>query len=111
MTADERQDKKSKKALLRPAWLEKVRHYSMVVAISFAVSVIVAGAEAVTKFHEALQVFGLARSEALDLAESTTKSNFSDRLVRVVYTRLYWAEVYATRIQNKGSKDDVDVAW
>jgi hypothetical protein len=111
MTANEHQNKKSKKSPVRPPWLEKVRQYSVVVAISLAVSVIVAGSEAVTKFHDALQVFGFVRSEALDLANSTAKSNFSDRLVRVAYTRLYWAEVYATRIQNKISKEDVDVAW
>lgn len=93
------------------SWLEKLRHYSIVVAISFAVSVVVAGADAAKKIHETLQLFGFARLEALELAESTAKSNFSDRLVRAALMRMYWAEVYATRIKNGGRKDDIDMAW
>jgi hypothetical protein len=71
----------------KPAWLEKIKQYSVVVVLSFAVSLIVAGADAAKKIHDALEVFGLAHSEALDLADRTAKSDFSDELVRTVSRR------------------------
>ena len=76
----------------------------VVVVVSVLLSVVVAGADAAKKVRESLEAFGFAKSGELQLAEDTAKSNFSDNLTRAAWFRLYWADIYAARVQASGEE-------
>ena len=83
----------------------------VVVVVSVLLSVVVAGADAAKKVRESLEAFGFAKSGELQLAEDTAKSNFSDNLTRAAWFRLYWADIYAARVQASAKAHDIDAAW
>ena len=58
-----------------------------------------------------LERFNLIKSPTLRLAENTARSNFSDRLSRMAWRRLYWGRLAAQRITDGAPINDVDAAW
>lgn len=94
-----------------PSWLKSLKSNWAIIVVSVVLSVIVTGADAAKKIRDGLEAFGFAKSEALELAESTAKSNFSDNLARAAWLRLYWADIYASRVQVNAKTQDVDAAW
>jgi hypothetical protein len=94
-----------------PRWLASLKNNWAVVVASVVLSLLVTGADAAKKIRDGLEAIGWTKSEAFELAESTAKSNFSDNLARAAWLRLYWADVYARRVEASAKPQDIDAAW
>jgi hypothetical protein len=58
-----------------------------------------------------LERLNIIKSPTLRLAENTTRSNFSERLTRMAWRRLYWGRLAAQRIVDEAPANDIDTAW
>jgi hypothetical protein len=58
-----------------------------------------------------LERLDFIKSPTLRLAENTARSNFSERLTRMAWRRLYWGRLAAQRIKDEAPLTDIDAAW
>jgi hypothetical protein len=59
----------------------------------------------------ALERMNIIQSPTLRLAEKSARSEFSERLTRLAWRRLYWGHLAAQRIADEASPADIDTAW
>ena len=92
-------------------WVSRARRAAIVVVGAVLITAIVkfvALAELVKKVTDYLE---FTQSPALRLAENTAKSDFSDRLTRMAWRRLYLARLFAQRVVDEAPLGEIDSAW
>lgn len=58
-----------------------------------------------------LERLQIIKSPALRLAENTARSDFSERLTRLAWRRLYWGRLAAQRVADEAPIGDIDAGW
>jgi hypothetical protein len=92
-------------------WVSRARRAAIVVVGAVLITAIVkfvALAELVKKVTDYLE---FTQSPALRLAENTAKSEFSDRLTRMAWRRLYLARLFSQRVIDEAPLGEIDSAW
>jgi hypothetical protein len=58
-----------------------------------------------------LERLQIIKSPVLRLAEKTARSDFSERLTRLAWRRLYWGRLAAQRVVDEAPIGDIDAGW
>ena len=61
--------------------------------------------------EETLQRLGFLKSPAFRLAEYTARSDFTEKLTRMAWRRMYWGRLAARRVLDEAPLADIDTAW
>jgi len=88
-----------------------IRRTALFVAAVFVVSAFVRINDFIDFSETVLEHLDLIRSPTLRLAENTARSNFSERLTRLAWRRLYWGRLAAQRVIDEAPISDIDAGW
>src|SRR3569832_120064 len=95
--------------------LKKFIRWSKKSSLAIALGILVGAAttlltltDSVFKFTDRL---GITQSEAFQLADNSSKAQLSEQLIEGAWNRLFFANLFAYRIEDKAPLSDIDEAW
>jgi hypothetical protein len=92
-------------------WMDTIRRSALFVTAIFLITIAVRINDFIDFSETALERMNFIKSPTLRLAENTARSDFSERLTRMAWRRLYWGRLAGQRIIDEAPIGDIDVAW
>jgi hypothetical protein len=96
-------------AVHKQVWLAKLRQgglYAVAVAVGASLPIFLIFFDGIIKVYDRFQTH-----ESFVLAENSAKSAFSDQLAQRAWRRIFWADIFRTRVVNGAPIADIDTSW
>ena len=91
-------------------WIIRVKNHKIFAAVLF-IGIAVIGIATFTDAVDKILVFSRLKADALTLARDSARDEFSRRLTRSAWRRLYWSRVYLTRTKLGATLQEREEAW
>jgi hypothetical protein len=88
-----------------------LRRTLLFVSAAFLITIFIRINDFIDLSETMLERLDFIRSPTLRLAENTARSNFSERLTRLAWRRLYWGRLAAQRVVDEAPIADIDSGW
>ena len=99
------------RALRAPRWLRNVSLAGLFVGILLILTMATNAVSVARLIKTMTDFLAFSQHPALRVAEQTAKSDFSDRLTRMAWRRLYWARIFGQRIVDEAPLNEINDAW